>query len=591
MTWMRVVGRSRTWTAMLVVVSMMAMGGLLAVSTPAASGAPAAATTTSAYTPAAFGELDCNHFSPAQQSVKTTLSCTDVRGFAGVNNANTWGARFYDNGHYIGHDEPDMTFLSNAPGTGNDVTWTETVGADPPGKPTIDDPGSDVADWFELSPAPWYSMALCDPNSYPQLPCTPESDSNAPTCTSITCAPGTYPGGGSTFMEMQLYPPGFAPFSDSISCDNTHWCAALTIDSLECTSQYAQCNNNCIEPVNFAFIQTNGVPTGPPSPQLTDLATFTPNSDTLLMDQGDKIAVHMSDAPVPGGGGKAFKVVINDMTTHQSGSMQASAANGFQNTSITDCAGTPFNFQPEYNTAAQGNIIPWAADQTDISTEYETGHWEPCNSLSDPGTLDIFGITDTYYNECHGTYENTAPGGDGGGAPELSDAECYMKGDTHGVQDSAPDTLTGCIDELFQNGDLDFDGSPYWTEWPTGPTANALYPSSFVEALPTSRGNGYSKYFIQTDIALSEYTCKGNTLGAYPGTIKGCTVPPKGPGGFYPYWSRVVTNGACTLEFGNVSSGPGVNDLGQDAQYGTLQLAALGYPQFEGPVMNNSKCG
>ena len=74
-------------------------------------------------------------------------------------------------------------------------------------------------------------------------------------------------GGGSAFMEMQLYPPGNPPFVDSASCDDTHWCAALTIDSLECTTGFATCNTNCEEPVNFGFIQKNGVPTGPPAPQ------------------------------------------------------------------------------------------------------------------------------------------------------------------------------------------------------------------------------------------------------------------------------------------------------------------------------------
>jgi hypothetical protein len=34
-------------------------------------------------------------------------------------------------------------------------------------------------------------------------------------------------------MELQFYPPGEAPFVDGISCDNAHWCAALTSDSLE----------------------------------------------------------------------------------------------------------------------------------------------------------------------------------------------------------------------------------------------------------------------------------------------------------------------------------------------------------------------
>jgi hypothetical protein len=38
-------------------------------------------------------------------------------------------------------------------------------------------------------------------------------------------------GGGAAFMQLQFYPPGHAPFVDSISCDNAHRCAALTIDS------------------------------------------------------------------------------------------------------------------------------------------------------------------------------------------------------------------------------------------------------------------------------------------------------------------------------------------------------------------------
>ena len=58
-------------------------------------------------------------------------------------------------------------------------------------------------------------------------------------------------------MELQFYPPGEAPFADSISCDNAHWCAALTIDSLECTLNFATCNPNCIEPVNFGSLFPN----------------------------------------------------------------------------------------------------------------------------------------------------------------------------------------------------------------------------------------------------------------------------------------------------------------------------------------------
>ncbi|MGH9115352.1 MAG: hypothetical protein ACRDWW_05920, partial [Acidimicrobiales bacterium] len=429
---------------MVAVVGLVITTGVFAVASPAVSGAAPK----SSHTPSATGELDCNGFSPVQKPVRQSMACTDIRGQAGVANSNTWGGRFYDNGHYIGHDEPDMTFYSTATGSGNDVTWTETLGADPAAAPTVHHPGRDVSHWFELSPAPWFSMAMCDSASYPQAPCTPKSDSNSPGCAGPGCTSG---GRGSAFMEMQFYPPGFAPFDDADSCDNTHWCAALTIDSLECTAAFAVCNPNCEEPVNFAFIQTNGVPTGPASPQKSDLKTFTPNGNTLLMNPGDNISVHMSDAQVPGAkrGVKAFEVRIDDLSTGQSGYMQASAANGFMDTTggivssssgpaPGDCSGTAHNFQPEYDTASQGNIIPWAALATDISTEFETGHFEPCTQVLEPATIALSAtVTDTYWNECKGPYEAKATKDGKHGNPDLSDAYCYPAGDTHGALQTA----------------------------------------------------------------------------------------------------------------------------------------------------------
>ncbi|MGH2856956.1 MAG: hypothetical protein ACRDMJ_05670 [Solirubrobacteraceae bacterium] len=364
-------------------------------------------------------------------------------------------------------------------------------------------------------------------------------------------------------MEMQLYPPGEPPWIDSSGCDGTHWCAALTIDSLECTEGFKSCNDNCEEPVNFAFIQRDGVPAGPPAPSDSDLSSSIPNSQTLLMNPGDTITVHMFDASVPGGGGaRAFEVVVNDLTTGQSGFMQASAKNGFGTTSMANCQSTPFNFQPEYNTAAKANIIPWAALATNISTEFETGHWEPCTSLSQQFASNPFDPLDTgaSYNQCSGPYE-TAGGAEGS---EAGDAMCYSAGDTHpgyaGPGTSTdPDMTTGCQDNTFQNGDLDFDGTPYWPEWPTGASVTPTLPGSFVQQLPSSGGAPYQQFFIQTDVALSESTCSATTTA-------GCSVPPAGPGQFYPYWSRVSSPHGCALEFGNVSSGPGINDYGQDAQ-------------------------
>ncbi|MGH9297034.1 MAG: hypothetical protein ACRDZP_03550, partial [Acidimicrobiales bacterium] len=270
------------------------LGAYVTTTAPAKAAVSRSRSASVTYAPRAGTELDCNgrskipHSSKFQHPVRAML-CTDIRGLNGVNNSNTWGGKFYDNGLYIGHDEPDTTFLSSRPGSGNNVTWTETLGKDPAVAPRDSKPGQDTSHWFELSSAPWFSMAMCDPGSYPQLPCTPRSDKNAPACPNPATCPNSYPGGGSAFMEMQLYPPGNPPFVDSESCDNTHWCAALTIDSLECTQQFAQCNTQCEEPINFAFIQTNGVPAGPPSPQKATISSSVPNAQTLLMNPGDKI--------------------------------------------------------------------------------------------------------------------------------------------------------------------------------------------------------------------------------------------------------------------------------------------------------------
>jgi hypothetical protein len=550
-------------------------GLILAVAAAVVFSGSATAGGTGSSTPAR-GALDCNGFSKIQQTIKPTGACTDVRGFIGVDNKNNEDGRFYDNGHYIGHDEPDLTFLSNRPGSGNNVTWSETLPRDPIASPTVHTPGSDVTHWFELSVAPWFSMALCNERSYPLNPCTPNSDSNAPH--------GQFTGGGSSFLEVQFYPPGEAPFFDNASCDNSHWCASLHINDLECTFNFDSCNPNCEEPTNFAFIQKDGVPTGPPSPQEATIATDTPNSKTLLMNPGDHLVVHIFDAAVPGGGGHALEVHITDQTTGQSGFMQASAKNGYQATGIADCTGRPFNYEPEYNTAAKANIVPWAALQTDISTQFEIGHWTPCTSLSDPasnfpGLLD-FTAGDQFWLTCNGPYENESDSASGNPEGFAGDAFCYPKGDTHTALNqfgvvSDPNTMTGCLDFL-NGGDIDFDGTSYWADWPTGVARTAKTPGSFVQQAPLTSGHTYPQSFFQTDVALSESTCGDD--------ISGCTVPPSGPGHFYPYWSTQGGGTACRILFGNVAGGHEVKNFGKDAQYGKDLRNQIGYDEFEGKV-------
>jgi hypothetical protein len=240
-------------------------------------------------------------------------------------------------------------------------------------------------------------------------------------------------------------------------------------------------------------------------------------------------------------------------------------------THITDCNGTPFNYEPEYNTSAPLNITPWAALQVNTSTQFEIGHFEACSRVTQPISVNtiVAGFTDITWNKCHGPYELTAPSGE---KTEPGDAFCYPQGDTHFGQ-AQPGIVTGCEDNVFQNGDLDFDGNPYWPDWPSSTTPNK-FPSTFLQRPPTSAGNSYSQFQIQTDVALSESTC------AFP-DLSGCAVPPpNGPGKFYPYWTLTKS---CNLEFGQMANG---NSFGKFAQYGKASVA-VGYPEFFGPIMNN----
>jgi len=506
--------------------------------------------------PNAVGELDCNGFSPIQRSVKPTLVCADPA---------LGHQRFEDHGHHIGHDEPSLRFISSRPGSGSDVTWTERLPVEPKALPTTGHPGNDVTHSFELTVAPWFSMNLCDPKSDPQVPCTPRSDANAPR--------GNFPGGGNAFMELQFYPPGFAPFDDSISCDNTHWCSALTIDSVECTAG-GSCNNNCIEPVNFAFIQRDGVPVGPPSPQESDLQTFTPNAQTLRMNQGDRIVIHMFDAKVRGG--HAFAVREHDLTTGRSGTMIASAANGFKNTSIADCSGTPFNFQPEYSTAKAGNIVPWGFGPYNINTQFEIGHFEPCTTVTGRSTFTDGPFTDHYFNVCHGAYEADAPG-DTPHSQEPNDSPCYRRGDTHGGA-APPNQVTGCDVFFGAVGDLDFDGTSYRADWPTSVHPNR-HPSPFQQLTPASGGQPYGKVQFVTDVSPSESSCN-LTTGS------GCAMPPVGPGHFYPFWTRARVDGSCVWEFGNMHNG---NTFGGNRQWGRVGPRTLG--AFTSRIRSTPGCG
>jgi hypothetical protein len=568
----------------------MAASSQAAVARPASQATMAASHATSAVKPNPVNQLDCNGYSTKYKALNPgqKMHCTDPRG--------VHGSRFEDNDHYIGHDEPSVKFISHAAGSGNTMTYLMKLPRDPKKAPTAN--GS-VTDYSELSIAPWFGLPMCDPNSYPQNPCTPDSDTNTGT--------GLKTDAGSAFMELQFYPPGLTPFADNVSCSRTQWCAAMTIDSLEGTFGFAFLNPACEEPVNFAFLQRNGVPAGPPSPQLANLATDTPNGQTLKLNPGDVLRASITD-PAAG-----FTTTVSDLTTGKTGRMVASAGNGFMNTNVNTCDGTPHTFHAEYSTAKKPNQVPWAALEGGVLMQQEIGHFESCNSVTNSLPISEFGgaFSDpNVFQTCRGGSEGKKAVGEGpcnsstgvcgkattegmtgpvacpsnnagsGDLCEFSDGECFQQGNrtvmNNGVATKEHASVTGCLDNFFQNGDLDFDGTGYQSKaWPNG-TSN--HPTAFRYMGPfNASGNPYPKIQFETDVPASESLCNVTTG-------KGCLVKPLGSQ-FYPFWSLNNTQrlrgvgaprGACVWNFGNLLPGVTKRTFGKDAQYGAPDLAVFG---------------
>jgi hypothetical protein len=476
---------------------LIAAGLLLALSSPAAR----------AGSFAPVGDLDCNGYSQIQRPLRPLMVCADFRA--------AYDERGYDNGHYIGHDEPSIGFISTAPRSGNNIQWEITLPRERPLPATQS---------FENFIAFWFAMALCDPRSFPNGACVPDRDRNTPQ------------EAGSAFLELQFYPPGFSPLT-VISCDRTHWCAALNIDSLEVMSN-GRLNPRCTEPFNFALIQKNGVPAGPPGPGSATSATFRPNAQTLLMNQGDRIRITIKDTLA------GLLTLVEDLTTGQVGFMVASAANGFEDTDRDTCAPVRFGFHPEYDTAKFGNFVAWAALQANINFAVEIGHFTPERE----------------------------------GDKDADDRPCFS-GPTF--------ILAGCI-----GADTDFDGTSYRRDWPDGTRAHATplaigsVAGNGIGPLSNSGDGAYDQPFpimqFETDVAASETaTCRKDG--------DGCVVPPRGAR-FYPFYAFIGNQSRhggdqCALLFGNFR-GPGFDDFGGDAQYGAPNLSWFFGQNTSGPVSN-----
>jgi hypothetical protein len=449
----------------------------------------------------------------------------------------------FGEGHYVGHDEPATLFYSNVAGSGNRMRYDLSLPKDPGTSA-----GGGKYFNFEIRVTFWFGMAMCDTQSYPELlsTCTPDSDTNIVDPAISPRHPGT------AFMEMQFYPPGWVRWPAGDSCDATKWCAALNIDSYDYNPVTGKPNNSAclstvgIEPVNFAFITKSGMSQAPANPVDATTATYTPNpKKDLFMSSGDRLTLAMHDTA------KGLHVEIHDMTTGESGSMTASAANGFgqvvYNPSGTTCQVNPYDFHPMYSTSSEKTRVTWAAHSYNIAYSDEIGHFDFCNG---PNAI---------------TPGGNCPKGNKEGIPrdqEPSDSDdtyCFPASSSTLIQ------VSGCYGE----NDPGFDGPSYQPLWPDGHYTLHPTPVQFSSPLTGASYNvNYSRMAFEADLPRIEFTTCDRTTGV------GCTLVPETddgtPAAFYPFFSiKNQTNGPCLWMFGSHIPGAS-NDFGQNTQYGQL---------------------
>jgi hypothetical protein len=353
-------------------------------------------------------------------------------------------------------------------------------------------------------------------------------------------------------MEMQFYPPGWF-----IGCE-TAWCSALTIDSSSQNQNTGAGNNKAcggaIEYVNRAFITKSGIPTGPPSPLKQNSKSFTPTADTLFYNAGDVLRIDLRDTA------SGLKITIDDLTTGESGSMTASAANGFAEI-LFDPTGTscdiathniPYDFHPMYATSSEHTRVVWAAHSYNIAFSDEVGHFEYCNDVKG-GSCTQDGVHDL---------DSGIPSG------AEDDIMCFGAAFA-GVKGLTP--IGGCT-----SADFDFDGVPYQLVWPgtlADSTADQLFhpfPIVFTSPLFTNSATGdqqnYERVAFEADLPRIEGNtnppCQrhvSNPADPMPG--EGCVNPPKGAN-FYPFYSTGGSDSACFWQLGGANIPGTVNTFG-----------------------------
>jgi hypothetical protein len=502
----------------------------------------------------------CVSASTFAQSRVSSLNCDDPYSLCTERQYN----RSYDpeyTGHYIGHDEPSLLFYSNVPGSGNNNVYEMILPKDPATFPTDANSagtGGPTVWNFQLHPAFWMGMAICDSQSFPLYThrCTPDSDSNIfddPNPKSKKYM-GRHP--GTAFLELQFYPPGWVN-----GYSQTQYAVAMNIDSYNLKPlgptgpilNNAACLNSIgVETVNFGLLTLDGKSQAPGDPQNGDPAkNAVIPGETLLMNPGDRLIVSIQDTPA------GLRTTVRDATTGQTGWMTASVANGFANIlfapNATTCTSIPYAFHPMYATTSEHTNVPWAAHTYNVAFSDEIGHYNYCD-VQDNSIFSGLGacLSSPVENEVDPTT---------GAHNEADDLFCVDTASSVLFGSIAP--LGGCLDS-----DVDFDGVPYHHAWPGSgkdPWGFSAVPTPVRFTSPRFRASGgegeddlrsYSRVAFEADLAAIEDSSVCNNL-----TGVGCVNPPPGAL-FYPIYTTTHRDEGCWWQIGGASIPGTTNKFG-----------------------------
>ena len=419
-------------------------------------------------------------------------------------------------GAYTGHDEPSLLFYSNAAGSGNTNFYKLQIPSDPK---VLPNQAGTAGTWnFQLHPAFWLGMALCDNQSAPEFThaaCAPDSDTNI--------FDGTDPGSRRLHRQASwdrvprapVLSAGWAPWPPGVSCDATKWCAAMAIFSLNQdqntgTLNNAACLNSVgLEPANFAFITKSGVPHAPPGAARPD---------------GGLIHAERGDRPVHGLGRRArdrhprrrrgtdgdHPRLDDRRDRRDDGECSERLRAGPIRAGIARPAIRPVHVPPHVRDVERAHPCSVGRALYNVAFSDEIGHFEYCNAV-------------------------TVEGGDC-----TSNGEASLDDDDTGCFSSAVSLLVqigGCI-----GTDDDFDGVSYQPVWP-GADPNRgqdkkLHPSSVLFTSPVfGAGQNYSRVAFEADLPRIEAADFGGNCDRLTGT--NCVNPPPGAN-FYPIYTTGI---------------------------------------------------